>query len=129
MDYQLFLRVLSQKPKAIWVKQTWVKFKYHGQNKTLQHNPDAYSELYQVALSEAKRVYTFRKRIFFQIAATDYIYLQSLIYNQTQFKFLTILKALLLRPTLVRWYLFWAILIKAGVGEERYLAIKTFLKS
>ncbi|BAY46294.1 putative glycosyltransferase [Scytonema sp. HK-05] len=128
MDYQLFLRVLSQKPKAIWVKQTWVKFKYHGQNKTLQHNPDTYSELYQVALSEAKRVYTFRKRIFFQIAATDYIHLQSLIYNKSQFKFLAVLKSLLFRPTLVGWYLFWAILIKAGVGEERYLAIKNFLK-
>ncbi len=128
MDYQLFLRVLSQKPKAIWVKQTWVKFKYHGQNKSLISGTDGYSELYQVALSEAKRVYTFRKLIVFQIIATDYMMLQSLIINKNQFKFLTVLKTLLLRPSLICWYLFWAILLKASMGEERYLAIKNFLK-
>ncbi|MDF5725947.1 MAG: glycosyltransferase family 2 protein [Rhizonema sp. PD37] len=129
MDYQLFLHVLSQKPKAIWVKQTWVKFKYHGQNKTLRSDTDGYSELYQVALSEAKRVYTFRKLIIFQIMAKDYMMLQSLIKNKNHFKFLTILKTLLIRPSLICWYLFWAILFKASMGEERYLAIKNFLKS
>ena len=42
MDYQLFLGVLAQVPKAAWVKERWVNFIFHGANKSLGNYSDAY---------------------------------------------------------------------------------------
>jgi glycosyltransferase involved in cell wall biosynthesis len=125
MDYQLFLRVLSQNPKSTWVKQTWVKFKYHGENKTMKSDDtSAYSELYEVSLSEAQKHYSFWSRVIFQVAAKDYLTIQSLIVIEPEPTLRHILKELVFRPTLMRWSLFWKVFIKAVVGQNRYLALK-----
>lgn len=124
MDYQLFLRVLSQNPKSTWVKQTWVKFKYHGENKTMKSDTRAYLELYEVSLSEAQKHYSVWNRVIFQFAAKDYLTIQSLIAIEPEPKPIYILKKLVFRPTLIRWSLFWKFFIKAVVGKNRYLALK-----
>jgi glycosyltransferase involved in cell wall biosynthesis len=127
MDYQLFLRVLSHNPQSIWVKTTWVKFKYHGVNKTLKNRPEVYSEFYKIALLEAKKNYTLWRRIIFSTAAKDYLMLQSFIIKNPEPTFLSILNVLVYRPTLIRWSLFWKIFIKAMIGNNRYLVLKGLL--
>ncbi|MHC5732173.1 MAG: hypothetical protein ACYTXY_50560, partial [Nostoc sp.] len=91
MDYQLFLRVLSQNPKSIWIKQTWVKFKYHGKNKTMSSYEEEYSELFKVSLSEAKKQYNFFKMLGFSIAAKDHLIIRSLLNINSEPKFGNIL--------------------------------------
>ena len=128
MDYQLFLRVLSQNPKSIWVDQNLVKFKYHGQNKTMSSYTGAYSELFRVSLDEAKKQYNFFKLIGFSIAAKDYLIIQSLIdVNSEPKKFNDIFLALLYRPSLARWFLFWKIFLKSCMGSNRYVTFKQFI--
>jgi len=124
MDYQLFLRVLSQQPKSVWIKQTWVNFKYHGNNKTMQPISDAYLELYKVSLSEATRVYKFIKRKLFKVFADDYLTLVSIMSRKTPASFGQILMVLATRPTLMGWSLSWKLLIKACIGSKKYLKIK-----
>lgn len=124
MDYQLFLRVLSQKPKSIWVKQTWVKFKYHGENKTMKGYEGAYSELYKVSVSEAKKIRSFWNKVGFRISVKDYLILQSLIRNDASSKFIKVFVSLVSRPTLLRWPLFWKIFFRAFIGTEKYFALK-----
>ena len=41
MDYQYFLRVLAQEPKAAWLKSRWVYFRFHGANKSIEGTPAA----------------------------------------------------------------------------------------
>lgn len=126
MDYQMFLRVLSQKPKSICVKQTWVKFKYHGGNKTM--NPQAgYSEFYQLAVVEANRQNSIWKRIEFEISAKDNLILSSLM--NSEHKFIKILLSLLSRPSLMRWSIFWKLFIKSFIGKDKYLAFKKMVNN
>ena len=128
MDYQLFLRVLSQNPKSIWVKETWVKFKYHGENKTMSFYKEGYSELFKVSLSEAKKQYSFFKMLGFSIAAKDNLMIQSLLNINSDSKASNILISLLYRPSLARWSIIWKIFVKSCIGSNRYLACKEFLQ-
>lgn len=125
MDYQLFLRVLSHKPQSIWVKQTWVKFKYHGNNKSLQTNTGAYSELYKITVLEAQKYYNFWQSNIFQLAARDYLILATLMEKESDF--IKNLTSVFLRPTLVRWPIFWKVLFKSVLGKDRYFGIKKIL--
>lgn len=127
MDYQLFLRVLSQHPKSIWVKQSWVKFKYHGKNKTMSFQEEPYSELFKVSLSEAKKEYSFIKMLYFSITAKDYLIIQSLLNINSDSKIANILIYLLYRPSLARWSIFWKIFVKSCIGKKRYSAFKQFV--
>lgn len=123
MDYQLFLRVLSQNPKSIWVNQTWVKFKYHGGNKTMNSHT-GYLEYYQVAVIEAKKQSSLWKKIEFQISAKDFLTLVSNM-NEGSPIFKNILLSLLFRPTLIRWPIYWKLFLKSSFGKDRYANLKS----
>ncbi len=126
MDYQMFLRVLDQNPKSIAVKQTWVKFKYHGGNKTMNTHA-GYSEFYEVAMIEAKKQNNLWRRIEFQISAKDNLIISSLMNSEP--KFLKILIFVLSSPSLLRWPLFWKLFIKSFLGKDKYLTFKKIVKN
>ncbi|MBD2114431.1 MULTISPECIES: glycosyltransferase family 2 protein [Cyanophyceae] len=128
MDYQLFLRVLAQNPKAVWVDNRWVKFKYHGLNKTLQTNKNQYEEYYKVASAEAKQVYSRLKRLTYQTTARDFMALGSIISSPDKEKLKIILKVLTHRITLIRLPLFWKVLFKSLLGQAIYQQIKYWWK-
>jgi glycosyltransferase involved in cell wall biosynthesis len=123
MDYQLFLRVLSQKPKSIWVKKVWVKFKYHGSNKTMRPYNNGLIELYEIASSEARKKLSFLKNIEFQVSAKDFLIIKDKIESEPN-EIGSLLMTLLPRPTLVRWGLFVRLMLKALIGKEKYLLFK-----
>lgn len=127
MDYQLFLRVLGQHPKSIWVKQKWVKFKYHGENKTLTSNVNSYLEFYTIATTEAENHYPYVRSKLFKISATDYLIITSII-GAAKFIPKELILALMSRPTLGRWPIFWKLLIRSFVGIKKYNLLKTILK-
>ena len=126
MDYQLFLRILSQKPKSTWINQNWITSYVHGRNKTLKSDPRGLVEIYQVALAESKRLpYIHRK--FFTIDLKDNISLKFLL-NREKFPTLWEVIALLMRrPTIIRLKLFWKIFLKSLIGQSLYSSIKIFL--
>lgn len=123
MDYQLFLRSLSQNPKSIYVNQTWTKIKYHGGNKTFNTYLDGLAELYKVALLEAKKLPRISYELFL-IDVKDFKILCPLIYNESSPSPAQVLVSLFSRPTLIRWPLFWKLLMRTFIGEKRYLALK-----
>jgi glycosyltransferase involved in cell wall biosynthesis len=129
MDYQLFLRVLSQNPKSISVEQTWVKFKYHGKNKTMSLHGEQYFELFKTSLSEAKKTLNPLKMLEFSIAANDYLIIQSLVKIDLDPELGNVLTSLLFRPSLVCRTLFWKILVKSCLGGRRYSDCKYFIHS
>ena len=130
MDYQLFLRVLSQNPNSIWVKQIWVKFKYHGNNKTMSSGKeDWYLEFFKISLSEAQKKYDFFKALTFSISAKDYLIIQSLIDPKLKRRFYSFLALLIFRPSLGCWLIFWKIFAKSCFGNSRYLAFKQFVNN
>lgn len=124
MDYQLFLRILAQNPKAIWVKNRWVKFKYHGLNKTLQTDKNQYEEYYKVASAEAQRLYCGLKVLAYQATARDFMALGLVLSSPDEKKLKIILKILTNQITLIRLPLFWKILIKSLFGRTIYQQIK-----
>ncbi|MBF2066613.1 MAG: glycosyltransferase [Calothrix sp. C42_A2020_038] len=128
MDYQLFLRVLSQSPRSIWVKQTWVKFKYHGDNKTMSSDAVTYAELYRVAILEAQKNYNIWRQFLFQISCNDFLAISPYISDTTTLTLNTILRTVILRPTLISWLLFWKMFIKALISHEAYQIIKKMAK-
>ncbi|WP_228061269.1 glycosyltransferase family 2 protein [[Phormidium] sp. LEGE 05292] len=120
MDYQFFLRVLSQKPKVISVNQKWVNFKYHGQNKCLGNLSEDFNELSEishVALLEASQLpWVFRKN--FEIDTGDYKIIHSLIRSTKPLTFFQFFFQLISRPTLARWPLFWKTFAKNLLGKR-----------
>ncbi len=126
MDYQLFLRILAQNPKAVWVESRWVKFKYHGLNKTLQTDKNQYEEYYQVASAEAKRAYSGLNRLIYQTKARDFVALELIFSSSDQQKLKTTLKILIRQITLIRLPLFWKVLFKSLFGQIIYQQIKSW---
>jgi glycosyltransferase involved in cell wall biosynthesis len=124
MDYQLFLRILAQNPRAVWVESRWVKFKYHGLNKTLQTDKSQYEEYYKVASSEAKRAYSGLRRLTYQTTARDFMALRLVSSSPDKEKLKIILKTLTHQITLIRLPLFWKILFKSLLGQTIYQQIK-----
>ncbi|XWK85982.1 MAG: glycosyltransferase family 2 protein [Phormidium sp.] len=120
MDYQLFLRVLSQKPKVIAVNQKWVNFKYHGQNKCLGNLSEDFNELSEisnVALSEAAKLpWVLRKN--FEFDTGDYKIIHSLIRSTKPLRFSQFFFHLISRPTLARWPIFWKTFAKYLLGKR-----------
>ncbi|HBB32228.1 MAG TPA: glycosyltransferase [Cyanobacteria bacterium UBA8803] len=128
MDYQLFVRVLSQCPKSIWIKHTWVKFKYHGENKTMKSYRESYSELQSVALAEAQKIPKFLQKMHFLICSKDYMQIALIMDKYEQLNTIEVLAYLFYRPTLVRWGIFWKLLLKKYLGNQRYNEIKKLLQ-
>lgn len=122
MDYQLFLRILSYKPKAIWVDHAWVNFKYHGANKTLNSNINAYRELHQVATQEVENVANSLSKKLFRLAADDCLMLALLQVDTIDFW--RFLKMIAFRPSLMRWSLFWKLSIRGCLGDKQYEFLK-----
>lgn len=122
MDYQMFLRVLSQDPKSIWVKQTWVKFKYHGENKSLKPHEGSYLEFYKITLAEAQKKYRFWKKLEFTISSKDFLILATNM--MSELKITNIFLFLITRPSLIRWPIYWKLLLKAFLGTDRYSVLK-----
>lgn len=120
MDYQFFLRVLSQKPKVISVNQKWVNFKYHGQNKCLGNLSEDFNELSEishVALSATAQLpWVFRKK--FEIDTGDYKIINSLIRSTKPQTFAQFFFSLISRPTLARWPIFWKTFAKSLFGKR-----------
>ncbi|MGA9377420.1 MAG: glycosyltransferase family 2 protein [Phormidium sp.] len=123
MDYQFFLRVLSQKPKSIYVNQAWTNCKKHGLNKTMLDYPGGMSEFYQVSRSEAKKLSLWQQYLFLN-ELKDYTVIQSLLENFNSLTPMQVLSSLASRPIIVRWPLFWKILLKYGIGTKAYSWLK-----
>jgi glycosyltransferase involved in cell wall biosynthesis len=131
MDYQFFLRVLSQNPKAIWIEEKIVRLRWHKDSKTMGESLpidpqelEQESEAHKVALAESKKLPTLWKRSLFQAKAFDYLYLEKLIHNQTFPNVWQVIRQLGYRPTLASWLLFWKIFFKAVLGTEFYAALR-----
>jgi glycosyltransferase involved in cell wall biosynthesis len=127
MDYQFFLRALSQKPKTIWVNKKWVKASLHGDNKTMLSPTKRKSELLefsQVSLAESNQL----PLIFCQIIQSDikdYLLLRELLDTELIPTFEQVIVLLRNRPTLLRWILVWKILLKSLVGSVTYSKLKS----
>ncbi len=120
MDYQFFLRVLSQKPKVISVNQKWVNFKYHGQNKCLGNLSEEFNELFEisnVAISEASKLPWLLRKIF-EIDTGDYKIIHFLIRSTKRLTFDQFFFSLIFRPTLARWPIFWKTFAKYLIGKK-----------
>jgi|GEM_PF-3071680 len=129
MDYQFFLKVLSHRPQSIFLNKTWVKFKYHGENKSLAGNRNGtsgYLELYQVALTESRKVYNSWDSFRFKLDADDFMAIQSILDSDVQPSFKSAVSQLISRPTLIRWKLFWKVFTKSFLGPQMYSNLKNF---
>ncbi|WP_249065816.1 glycosyltransferase family 2 protein [Argonema antarcticum] len=117
MDYQFFLRSISQNPKTIYINQVWTEVKYHGNSKTEQNYSGALAEYYKVALSESKKLPSLA-RLWFLRELEDYMTLQPAIYSQALQDPIKIIALLASRPTLVCWPIFWKLIIQAVVRRK-----------
>ena len=122
MDYQLFLRILSQNPKSIYVDKVWTRIKYHGDNKTLSNYKGGLAEWHKIVLAESKKLSDIERQLFL-LDVDDYMVLYPLIENQYSNTPPKVLASLIARPTLVRWIVFWKLLVKAFIGKQ-YLALR-----
>ena len=113
MDYQMFLRVLSHRPKSIYINQIWTRIKYHGQNKTSLNND--LTEIYQVFYSESKKL-SFVSRKLLEIDAEDFRVIDGLMQNKLNLT-KDALTALISRPSIARWPRLWKMLIKFWLGK------------
>lgn len=126
MDYQLFLRVLKQKPKSIWVRQKWVKFKCHGNNKTMGNHPnefDGFKEIYNLVLLESKNLDPIHQKIY-QIELLNYKSIYNLTHQKHLPSFYQIIQSYQENWLLFYWPIFWKILFKSLLGEGWYSYIK-----
>lgn len=123
MDYQFFLRVLSQNPNSIYVNRTWTKCKKHGKNKTMIEYPESFKEFCKVVTSESKLLSQLERNLFL-FELKDYIVLYPLIQNSTLITSRQVLLALTSRPSIVRWPLFWKLLLKSIFGTKGYSQLK-----
>lgn len=121
MDYQMFLRVLRRRPRIISLDEQWIKFRYHGSNKTMA-NCDDNNEHYRVAVAEANVQFGLFKRSLFRIRANDYIELKGLMSCDDKPKGL--LRLLIKRPSLLAWSLFWKIFLRERLGHHIYDLLK-----
>ncbi len=131
MDYQFFLRVLSQKPKTIWVDQKWVKASLHGDNKTMLPPHQKKAELLEfskVAIAESSQLPWMARQII-QIDIKDYLMLRELLDRDPSPNFQQVVTLLQNRPTLLRWILVWKILLKSLVGSVAYSKIKSLAQT
>jgi glycosyltransferase involved in cell wall biosynthesis len=115
MDYQFFLRVLSQRPKSAYTNEIWSRFRFHGKNKTGGYNPRGMEEFYQVALAESKKLPPIRRQIF-AMYVKDFVVLHPLILNRLSLTPKEIIQALKLRPTIGQWTIFWKILFQSIIN-------------
>lgn len=121
----MFLRVLWQRPKIISIDTQWVKFRYHGLNKTMT-NQDAKPELYRVAIAEANDKFNLLKKILYKIRADDFYELTKLMENDRS---IPLLRLLVRRPSVGAWPLFWKVLLRRLLGNRIYEALKASWKS
>ncbi|MFB2921983.1 MULTISPECIES: glycosyltransferase family 2 protein [Aerosakkonema] len=119
MDYQYFLRALSKNPKQIYVQQTWSKDKLHGNNKTLIPYEGGMAEFSRVALAESTQLPLIQHMIY-TMDVKDYLVIHSLTDGKHPDGKAGLLTALFARPTLLRWPVFWKMVIKAIWGEKIY---------
>lgn len=114
MDYQLFLRVLSQNPSAVWLDKIWVNFKYHGTNKTMKNYTqgfDELSELKSIVLAESEKLPLLMKK-YFQFTVKDFSKIYPLIYSDNSVKSSNFIDSLRQRPSIARWPIFWKVFAK-----------------
>ena len=130
MDYQLFLRVLKQNPKSIWINEKWVNFKYHGNNKTAGNLPeefDGFEEIYQLLFEESKNLPFISKKIY-RVQLENY---KSLNYLQKKLEFFSTLQVICFyrkRLLLLLSPLAWKIIFKSLLGNNHYQLIKRYIK-
>lgn len=123
MDYQYFLRALSKKPKQIYVQQSWSRDKLHGNNKTLTPYEGGMAEFSRVALAESTQLPPIRRMIY-TMDVKDYLVIHSLSDRKHQDKNGSLFAALFFRPTLLRWPIFWKMLIEAIFGDKVYSLVR-----
>ena len=122
MDYQFFLRALSLNPKAVSVDKVFAKASLHNQNKTVVRTGGA-SERYEVAWTESKKLSPL-KRLIYRIASKDYQIITTFFNQKQLFSFWSIAKLAILRPSLLRWQIFWKIFLKSALGNNWYFKFK-----
>ena len=117
MDYQLFLRVLSQNPKSIWIQDKLVRLRWHRDSKTMgdgsnrsPQEPEV-PEVHRIALGESRHLPDSWQRLLFRVQAFDYLTLSPLLRQQPAAG--RVLDQLWHRPTLLLWPLSWKILLRA----------------
>lgn len=126
MDYQYFLRSLYHQPKSIYLDNIWTKINYHGGNKMVSGYADGIKEWYEIALAESKKLPLILEH-YFRLDAEDYMILYPLINSSYSNTPIQLLKALIFRPSIMRWLIFWKLIIKSLIGKQ-YLALKKSVK-
>lgn len=122
MDYQLFLKALSFKPKSIWLEEILSKANLHSDNKTLTRPSDS-SEFHQIALIESKKLPLIQRKCF-RTELDNNVVIQSIISKEESPSFWEIITLLISKQTLLSSKLFCKILIKSAVGESLYSSLK-----
>jgi glycosyltransferase involved in cell wall biosynthesis len=123
MDYQFFLRAFSQKPQTVYVDEIWSIFRFHGQNKTMSNYEGSISELSKILLSESNKLPGIKRQIY-EAELADYLLIQPLIFSSTLPSVQQLFASLTSRPTLVRWLVFWKMVVKSMFFRRRYSTIK-----
>lgn len=123
MDYEFFLRFMSYEPKSIYIQETWVIFKFHGANKTLSNYPHGMNEFFKISLSESVKL-PFLKRLKFLMALKDYQVFYPIVQDISSANLSQLSLALIARPTLLSWPLFWKVLLQMIIGRNLYFALK-----
>ncbi|MFB2896039.1 glycosyltransferase family 2 protein [Aerosakkonemataceae cyanobacterium BLCC-F50] len=111
MDYQFFVRVISQNPQAIYIPDILVKFNFHGKNKSESKKETSFSEFYEIGRSEAKKL-PWLKQFVYLFKLKDYQVLHPLIYEEKAQNIKQVMSALSSRPTLLFWSPFWKCILK-----------------
>lgn len=127
MDYQFFLRALRNHPKSIWVDDIFSKAYLHQENKTLLKQLKL-SERFSIAFYESENLPTI-SRLVYRLSLDDMKQIKLLLSQENFPSPLHLFSALIKRPSLLRWILFWKALAKSLLGDNFYTSLKKALKS
>lgn len=128
-DYQLWLRVLAQNPKSIHIDKPLAKYRHHGGTKSINFPAQFKAqEIAMVALGEEYRLNSKWKRFVFHLDARDWQLLKLIMCSPMSWQPKDYFRVAMKRPTIIRWSLFWKMLLKRCIGEMKYASLRSFLR-
>ena len=127
MDYQFFLRALRKKPKSAWLDDILTKAYLHEGNKTISKQPKL-SERFKIAFDESESLPALN-RLTYRLCLEDVRQMKLLLSQKNFPSPAGLSSALIRRPSLLRWPLFWKMMTKSLMGDDFYARLKKSLKS
>jgi len=128
-DYQLWLRALAQNPKSIFIDKPLAKYRYHSGTKSINFSAQSkVQEIVMVAMGEEYRLSSKWKRIIFHLYARDWHLLKLIMCSPMSWQPKDYFREAMKRPTILRWPLFWKMLLKSCIGEKKHASLRSFLR-